>query len=162
MSRRKKLIAERDQLRKRLAEIELILHPKRPISLPDKPKHRLLYVLRCKGGRYYIGQTTNLKLRMAQHQLGKGCWFTRAYPPIRVIRTEVVGLVTQSEAARLEDQLAYEYIERFGYEKVRGGGFIQRDPKWFKDRLNRFAEVTIRKVTNELDQQMMNAIDRAN
>ena len=46
------------------------------------------YILRCANGQYYVGSTTNLDLRLKEHQEGKGCGFTKAHLPVELIYTE--------------------------------------------------------------------------
>lgn len=57
----------------------------RDVILSAKP---CVYILRCANGKYYVGSTTNLKLRMKEHQEGKGCGFTKAHLPIELVYTE--------------------------------------------------------------------------
>ena len=38
-----------------------------------------VYILQSADGRYYVGYTTDLERRMAQHQEGKGAKFTRGF-----------------------------------------------------------------------------------
>lgn len=49
----------------------------------------ILYILECADGSLYIGHTDDLDRRLAQHQLGKGCIYTAARRPLRLIHTEV-------------------------------------------------------------------------
>lgn len=36
-----------------------------------------IYIIECKDGSYYIGQTNNLLQRMVQHKNGNGCLYTK-------------------------------------------------------------------------------------
>ena len=47
-----------------------------------------LYVLRCSGGKYYVGSTEDLKRRMKEHATGRGCAFTKAHLPFELVYTE--------------------------------------------------------------------------
>jgi putative endonuclease len=47
-----------------------------------------LYILRCADGSYYTGSTNNLPLRLAQHQAGEGCDYTRHRLPVELIFSE--------------------------------------------------------------------------
>lgn len=44
-----------------------------------------LYILRCSDGSYYAGSTTNLEVRLAQHQAGEGGSFTTERLPVDLI-----------------------------------------------------------------------------
>jgi putative endonuclease len=44
-----------------------------------------LYILKCADGSYYTGSTTNLSLRVAQHQAGEGSTFTRCRLPLELV-----------------------------------------------------------------------------
>jgi putative endonuclease len=44
-----------------------------------------MYILECADGSYYIGSTTNLELRLQQHQSGEGANHTRKRLPVRLV-----------------------------------------------------------------------------
>lgn len=44
-----------------------------------------MYILECSNGEYNTGSTSNLKLRVAQHQIGEGSNFTKKYHPIKLV-----------------------------------------------------------------------------
>jgi putative endonuclease len=46
-----------------------------------------LYMLRCADGSYYVGSTTNLELRVAQHEAGEGGAYTSQRLPVRLVYT---------------------------------------------------------------------------
>jgi putative endonuclease len=39
-----------------------------------------VYVLRLRGGRYYVGSSADIDARVAAHRAGRGAAFTKAYP----------------------------------------------------------------------------------
>ncbi len=43
-----------------------------------------VYLLRCADGTLYAGSTTDLTRRLAEHQAGSGCRYTRARRPVRL------------------------------------------------------------------------------
>ena len=47
-----------------------------------------LYILLCSNGTYYTGSTTNLELRLEQHQAGQGANHTRKYLPVKLVYYE--------------------------------------------------------------------------
>ena len=47
-----------------------------------------LYILKCGDGSYYTGSTNNLSLRLAQHQAGEGCAYTRSRLPVELVYSQ--------------------------------------------------------------------------
>lgn len=43
------------------------------------------YILECADGSFYVGSTTNLELRMDQHQHGKGPGYTAERRPVALV-----------------------------------------------------------------------------
>ena len=74
------------------------------------------YVLKLEDDRYYVGQTTNLNRRIQQHINGTGAKWTKLYSPIELI---------ELRSGDVENELTDEYIEMFGYGRVRGGDYCQ-------------------------------------
>ena len=58
------------------------------------------YILECCDGTYYVGSTTDLHARMAQHAAGAGAAYTRRRLPVR--------LMWSVELARIDDAFALE------------------------------------------------------
>ena len=54
-----------------------------------------MYILLCDNGSYYTGSTSNLNLRLKQHQNGKGANHTKKYLPVQLVYFE--------EYARIQD-----------------------------------------------------------
>lgn len=98
-----------------------------------------VYMLRCRGGRYYTGITPDLSRRMQAHCAGKGAKFTRAYPPealcavwrcadkIAAAKAEyaIKAHLTHAEKARLIDApesltARLPQLEALGYTAVGG------------------------------------------
>ncbi len=75
----------------------------------------LVYVLKLKDNKVYVGITMNFNLRWAQHQSGEGSNWTRMHKPI-----EVIEIITNASAG-LEKTKTLEYMEEYGWENVRGG-----------------------------------------
>jgi putative endonuclease len=44
-----------------------------------------VYMLRCSDGSYYVGHTDNLEIRIAQHQQGLACDWTRRRRPAELV-----------------------------------------------------------------------------
>jgi putative endonuclease len=47
--------------------------------------HWTVYLLRCSDGTLYAGSTTDPARRLAEHQAGRGCRYTRARRPVRLV-----------------------------------------------------------------------------
>jgi len=78
-----------------------------------------IYVLRLKGGRYYIGKSNNVMNRYKQHLNGSGSAWTRKYKPVSVEKT--IHNVSPFE----EDKITKEYMSTYGIDKVRGGSYVE-------------------------------------
>jgi putative endonuclease len=61
------------------------------------------YMLQCRGGSFYVGQTDNLARRVAQHQLGEIAGFTQDYLPVALVRSQ--QFQTRAEARMAEKQV---------------------------------------------------------
>lgn len=47
-----------------------------------------MYILKCSDGTYYTGSTTNIEVRLAQHQAGEGSNYTRKHLPVELVYFE--------------------------------------------------------------------------
>ncbi len=47
-----------------------------------------VYILKCSDGSYYTGSTTNLELRIQQHQAGEGAKHTKSRLPVDLVYSE--------------------------------------------------------------------------
>lgn len=62
-----------------------------------------VYMLECGDGSYYVGQTEDLECRMAQHEAGSGCTFTRRRLDLRMVWSQ--EFPTRTEAMERERQI---------------------------------------------------------
>jgi predicted GIY-YIG superfamily endonuclease len=62
-----------------------------------------VYILRCADSSYYVGHTTNLELRMAEHQAGEGGEWTKHRLPVELVFTQ--EMPDKDSAFRTEQQL---------------------------------------------------------
>ena len=78
------------------------LESKGPLSLSPRRCHRrhmhYVYILRCADGCLYVGETADFDQRMADHQEGSACAFTRRRRPVELAHLEQFG----SRGAALE------------------------------------------------------------
>lgn len=77
-----------------------------------------IYVLRLRGGKYYVGKTDNVEKRFQEHANGYGASWTRKYKPIAI--EKVVKNASRFE----EDKVTKEYMSKHGIDNVRGGTYI--------------------------------------
>lgn len=76
-----------------------------------------VYILELSGGKYYVGKSRNPKFRYQQHIDGKGCGWTKKYPPISIIK------IYDNCSHFDEDKYTKEYMFKYGIENVRGGAY---------------------------------------
>lgn len=76
---------------------------------------KTVYVLQLKGNKYYVGTTTDLDQRYAQHLNGNGSEWTRIYPPIKVLNSYIATSIFD------EDKTTKELMAIYGIDNVRGG-----------------------------------------
>ena len=62
-----------------------------------------VYMISCRGGKIYTGTAIDPGARYEAHRAGKGAAFTRANPPVTLLRSVPFG--TRSEACRAEAAL---------------------------------------------------------
>ena len=57
-----------------------------------------MYMLRCSDGHYYVGSTTDVQARFAQHQEGRGAEYTRRRRPVELVFVEEFESIDQAFA----------------------------------------------------------------
>ena len=77
-----------------------------------------IYVLRLRGGKYYVGKTDNVEKRFQEHVNGYGASWTRKYKPIAI--EKVIKNASRFE----EDKVTKEYMSKHGVNNVRGGTYV--------------------------------------
>ena len=60
-------------------------------------------MLLCRGGKIYTGASIDPEARFKAHQEGKGAAFTRANPPVEILRSE--SCESRGAACRMESAL---------------------------------------------------------
>lgn len=78
-----------------------------------------LYILKCAGGKYYVGKTDNVDARLANHMSGKGSAWTAKYAPIEVMETRTIT------SPHDENNVTKDLMKRYGIDNVRGGAYTQ-------------------------------------
>ena len=77
----------------------------------------IIYTLELEEGKFYVGRTKNLEKRYKDHTLGKGCSYTKKYPPINIKE------VFYDKSPFDEDRYVIEYMYLYGIDNVRGGSY---------------------------------------
>ena len=79
-----------------------------------------IYKLDLAEGKKYIGKTSNFNNRMDQHFSGDGAMVTKKFKPTKwKVLDEVPGFFADD----IEQDYTEEYIDKYGYENVRGGTY---------------------------------------
>jgi len=86
-----------------------------------------VYILRCADGSYYTGSTTDLELRLRQHQNGEGANFTKKRLPVELVYFE--------EFQRI-DEAFYREKQIQGWSRKKKEALIHN----FPELLNKLAE----------------------
>ena len=69
------------------------------IDIPTE-NNNYTYIIQCSDGSLYTGWTTNLERRLAAHNSGKGCKYTRTRYPVSLVYYEIFD--TKEEAMSRE------------------------------------------------------------
>lgn len=89
-----------------------------------KKKRYWLYVLKLVDDKYYVGITarSNPQDRIEQHISGYyGAKWTKKYKPLETLELRDLGMVTSEDAERVEKTCTLTYMDKYGYQNVRGG-----------------------------------------
>jgi len=87
-------------------------------------KSHYVYTLNLKGGKKYVGYTSNLNKRMHQHFSGNGAMVTKQCPPVSV---HAVNKCSSLQAAKNAERIVYHNMKNYhGTDKVRGAGHTKR------------------------------------
>jgi len=76
-----------------------------------------VYVLRCEGGKRYVGKAADVQKRFQEHKNGNGSAWTNKYKP--VIIEKIYKNVSHFE----EDKITKETMGKYGINNVRGGTY---------------------------------------
>ncbi|EAQ6056877.1 GIY-YIG nuclease family protein, partial [Salmonella enterica] len=86
-----------------------------------------VYVWELEGGNYYIGMTVRLKNRNFEHISKRGSDWTKKHKPIKLIEKTNFLSDDINYVYRIENVKTFEYMFRYGIDKVRGGTFSTAD-----------------------------------
>lgn len=80
-----------------------------------------LYILELEDNKWYVGKSTDVKKRFAQHTEGKGSAWTREYAPLRIAETRPITSVHD------ETNVTKDLMKKYGVDNVRGGAYTAVD-----------------------------------
>jgi putative endonuclease len=83
-----------------------------------------MYILECADGSYYTGSTTNLELRLAQHQAGEGANHTKKRLPVKLVYYEFFQ--------RIQDAF-YREKQVQGWSRKKKEALIRGKPELLKE-----------------------------
>lgn len=63
-----------------------------------------MYILQCFDGSYYVGSTTDLERRVAEHNEGVGAKYTARRRPVKLVFSAEFATVTEAYAAEKQVQ----------------------------------------------------------
>ena len=81
-----------------------------------------VYTLELQGGNFYVGYSDDIPKRMAEQFMGRGSYWARLHPPIKVL--EVVPGNKKLEAAK-----TIALMCRVGWRRVRGADWCATELK---------------------------------
>jgi predicted GIY-YIG superfamily endonuclease len=80
-----------------------------------------LYVLELANGKYYVGKTTDIAKRFAQHTTGYGSAWTKRHRPIRILESRPLTSIHD------ETNVTKDLMKKHGMDNVRGGAYTAVD-----------------------------------
>ena len=81
----------------------------------------IVYILKLKNSKRYVGYTNNYKKRMEKHFSGKGSQVTRKYPPVKVER--IIPCYNKTYGLIVERNVTQQLMQKHGVNMVRGGAW---------------------------------------
>jgi predicted GIY-YIG superfamily endonuclease len=77
----------------------------------------VIYILKLKGGKYYVGRTSNIDNRLEDHSSGNGSAWTKIYEVEDILDT-IVQNIDFTELA-----ITLQYMRKYGIDNVRGASY---------------------------------------
>ena len=78
-----------------------------------------IYILKLKNNKYYVGKTSNPKIRLDNHFNLTGSKWTQKYTPLNI--QEIIPNCEDFD----EDKYTIKYMNEYGVDNVRGGSFCE-------------------------------------
>ncbi|WP_256081091.1 hypothetical protein [Massilia sp. YIM B04103] len=87
----------------------------------------MLYALKLKNEKYYIGRAYDVLWRYRAHVAGTGAQWTAKHRPVELIESRRIEASLQATPDLAESKLTIEYMVRYGWQNVRGSDFTILD-----------------------------------
>ncbi len=89
----------------------------------NRERQYWLYVLKLEQDKLYVGITSKTpELRLKQHKNEfLGAAWTKLYKPLSIFDKKDLGLMTLDRAQKAENKVVRMYMNKYGYNNVRGG-----------------------------------------
>lgn len=99
------------------------------LYIMNNQKHYWLYVLKLEQSKYYVGITAKTpEKRYQEHKNGyMAAQWTKNYKPIALFDKKDLGMKTLSEAEEYENKIVRTYMNKKGFNNVRGGDLSHND-----------------------------------
>jgi len=123
-----------------------------------------IYILQLQSGNYYVGSTTDVNRRWAQHTAGTGAAECKRDKPVSTIH-EFNTLLTENKLVLyIEDMITLSIMLELGASKVTGGRYLTTDYKraksdWIEAEYKRIVEAY--EHSEYLTQDIRNKIAKA-
>jgi hypothetical protein len=78
-----------------------------------------IYVIECEYGKYYVGKSKDVDVRLLNHFTNNGSEWTKLYKPVKVL-----GQYDNCDDFD-EDKYTIQMMEKYGINNVRGGSFVR-------------------------------------
>jgi len=105
-----------------------------------------LYLLELQNKKFYVGQSSRPQVRFSDHQIGQGGKWTRQYPPVALLNTKPVTVANLREACLYENWMTLHYMEQYGWQNVRGGGFFGFGEERIIEKINHIYDIAANKI----------------
>lgn len=97
--------------------------PRAKADVPKIKQEDQIYILELVQGRVYVGRSSDLRRRVAQHSSGKGSAFTQAFHPTGKLLPRLGCVSGSAEAAERDETLRYMLLR--GIDLVRGWKYVR-------------------------------------
>lgn len=105
-----------------------------------------LYVLELEKGKYYVGQTNKPTFRYAEHISYCGSKWTKLYKAKKRLVLKEMMVDSHQEAKLYENWLTLIYMEKIGWENVRGGDYCKTEDYMLKEDLDLIFDTETNKI----------------
>ncbi len=108
------------------------------MHVPDSTYPIHIYVLQLEDGFWYVGKTRHPDGRYRQHLHGKGAEWTKLHKVVRCSERQVFYVETEYDEDKYENRVTIEWMEREGWQRVRGGSWCEVSEEKTLRKLHRY------------------------